>query len=385
MSFVVPVGPQHPALEEPEHFRITVEGEEIVDVDFRLGYMHRGIEKAFQENDFPRALYLSERICGICSGIHTIACVETIEQLAGIEAPPRAKYIRTIVGELERIHSHLLWAGIAAHEIGFMTLFQLTWRDREHVLDVLEMLSGNRVNYAANTIGGVRFNITSNQVEKIDGVLDKLEEHGKHYADVFTSDQTILARCEGEGVLTKEDAITLSAVGPTARASGVDKDLRRDDPYAAYDEISFDVKTAEEGDVLANAKVRLLELLESIEMVRTAIGEMPAGKVRVEAPKEFPEGRATNRVEAPRGELFYHFQSEGGEKPSRAKVRTPTMANIPLIIEKLKGETVAEVPIVVASIDPCFCCTERVTVVDSETDESEVVTKEEMRDMREDR
>ncbi|KXA95271.1 hypothetical protein AKJ36_01080 [candidate division MSBL1 archaeon SCGC-AAA259I07] len=382
MSFIVPIGPQHPALEEPEHFRVTVEGEEIVDVDFRLGYMHRGIERAFQEKTFGRALYLAERICGICSGIHTIACVETIEQLAGIEAPRRARYIRTIVAELERVHSHMLWAGIAAHEIGFMTLFHLLWRDREHVMDVLEMLTGNRVNYAANKIGGVRFDIKPKHLGKISKVLDKLEKDTLHYADVFTSDQTILARCEGEGILSKKDALKLTTVGPTARASGVDFDVRRDDPYSAYDELDVDVKTATEGDVLANAKVRLLETLEAINIIRNAVDQMPEGEISVKVPKELPEGQASNRVEAPRGELFYHFKSEGGEKPARGKVRTPTLANIPAIIEKLKGETVAEIPIVVASIDPCFCCTERVTVVDKDTGESRIVTKKEMREKR---
>jgi len=383
MSFVVPVGPQHPALEEPEHFRFTVEGEEIVDVDFRLGYMHRGIEKAFEEKSFPRALYLAERICGICSGIHSIACVEAVEELAGVEAPRRARFLRTVLAELERVHSHLLWAGIAAHEIGFMTLFHLTWRDREHVLDVLEMLTGNRVNYAANKIGGVRFDVEPKHLGKISNVLDDLEEDALRYMDVFTSDRTITARCEGEGVLSKGEALRLATVGPTARASGVDEDMRRDDPFAAYGEIDVDVKTAEGGDVLANAEVRLSEILESINILRNAVEQLPEGPLSVDAPKKIPEGQATNRVEAPRGELLYHFKSDGGEKPSRGKVRTPTMANIPAIIEKLKGETIAEIPIVVASIDPCFCCTERVQIVDKNTGKTQTLTKKELREMRE--
>lgn len=383
MTYTVPVGPQHPALEEPEHFEITVEGEEIVDADVRLGYMHRGIEKAMMERKFERGIYLSERICGICSGIHTIAYTQTAEKVAEIEAPPRAKYIRTIVAELERVHSHLLWAGIAAHEIGFMTLFQLTWRDRERVLDVLEAITGNRVNYALNTIGGVRFDIGEEEAKMAAEALDELEEDAEHYADVFLSDPTIKARCKGEGVLSYEDAKALCTVGPTARASGVDYDIRRDDPYAAYDELDFDVITASGGDVLANAKVRILELFESIKMLRQAIENLPEGDLTVKAPRKFPENTATDRVEAPRGELFYHIKSDGGEKPDRVKVRAPTLGNILAILEKLKGETVAEVPIVVASIDPCFCCTERVTVVDADTGESQVLTKQDMREMRE--
>ncbi len=384
MTYVVPVGPVHPALKEPEHFRIEVKGEEIVGVDIRVGYAHRGVEKAFTDRPFNKGLYLSERICGICSVIHSTAFSQTVEQLAGIQVPDRARYIRTIVAELERIHSHLLWAGVAAHEIGFDTLFFLIWRDREAVMDILELVTGNRVNYGINTIGGVRRDIDAPTALKILKVMDVVERVTKHYAEIFTSDPTIKARCKEIGVLPNEDALKLCSVGPTARASGVNEDVRRDDPYTAYDELSFKVITNDGGGVFANVLVRIGELFESVKIIRDAIDRMPGGAIRERVEKvgqKFPEGEATHRVEAPRGELMYHIRCEGGEKPSRVRVRTPTYANLPTLPVKLMGQTIAEVPIIVASIDPCFCCTDRVTVTDTATGKSSIYTSREFRRM----
>lgn len=390
MTFKVPVGPQHPALHEPEYFQIELKGEEIVDVDVRLGYMHRGIEKALSERSYNRGVYLSERICGICSVAHTTCYTQAAERLADMEVPDRARYIRTIIAELERIHSHLLWAGVAAEEIGFQTLFMTLWRDRELVMDLLEMISGNRVNYAINKVGGVRRDINEDQAEKISENLEKVLEHTEHYAEVFPSDATILARCEDKGVLTKEQARNLCSVGPVSRGSGVDVDIRRDDTYAAYDEIPFDVITQEGGDVLAKAVVRLLETIESIKIIEYALDALPSGPIVSEevkglpigVQKGLPEGEGTGRVEAPRGELLYHMKSDGGKNPTRVKVRTPTIANLLPIMEMLKGESMAEVPIVVASIDQCFACTDRVTVTRSESKKSEVLSMEELRRMK---
>lgn len=383
MTFIVPIGPQHPALHEPEHFRIEVEGEEIVNVDIRMGYMHRGIEKALAERNYHRGTYLAERICGICSASHTTCFTQAVERLAGIEVPDRARYIRTIVAELERIHSHLLWAGVAAEEIGFKTLFMTIWRDRELVMDLLELVSGNRVNYATNKVGGVRRNINPRQTSKILRNLDELAKHARHYVDVFPSDQTILARCRGKGILTKHDARELCAVGPTARGSDVRMDIRRDDPYAAYDELDFLVVREREGDILAKAMVRLREVVESIHIIRQAVDSLPPGPIVAKFDANLPAGEGFGRIEAPRGELFYYIRSEGGNIPSRVRVRTPTIANISFIPVMLRGETLAEVPIVVASIDQCFACADRVTVVDSETGDTRVMTNQELRRLKE--
>jgi NADH-quinone oxidoreductase subunit D len=381
MTFVVPVGPQHPALLEPEHFRFEVRGEEIVNVRIRLGYMHRGIERGLMDRTYHQGLYLAERICGICSHSHNLCFSQTVEKLAGVEVPDRARYIRTIIAELERIHSHLLWAGVAAHEIGFITLFMLFWRDREHVQDLLEMISGNRCYYSMCAIGGVRRDIRPEHLPKIGRGLKALEKATKHYVSVATSDRTVLARCEKVGVLSKRDARDLCAVGPHARASGVDMDMRRDDPYAAYDEIPFEVVTQREGDVFARVVVRLREVLESISIIRHALDQMPEGPIRTRVGAKIAPNEATVRVEAPRGELLHFGISNGTEKPERWRVRTPTYANMPSLVPMFVGGTIAEIPIVLASIDPCMCCTDRVTVVDATTGKSRVLTMEELRRM----
>ncbi len=379
MSFVIPLGPQHPALEEPEHFRIEVKGEEIVDVDIRLGYVHRGIEEALSKRTYMHGLFLAQRVCGICPVSHSMAYLRSVEEIAGIECPDRARYIRTIGAELERIHSHLLFAGIAAHEIGFTTLFMLFWRDRELVLDLREMLWGNRVHSSETTIGGVRWDIKPNQVPKVLRNLATLRKEVEHYIDVVASDRTILARCANVGILTKQMARELCAVGPTTRASGVNWDIRRDDPYAAYDEVPFKVITERDGDVLAKVLVRLREILESIRIIRHALDAMPGGPLRTEFRGRVQEGEATGRAEANRGELLYYILSKGGDKPERVRIRTPTYANIPTLKPMLVGGTIAEVPIVLASIDPCFACTDRVTVIDRRTGKSRVMTKAELR------
>jgi len=382
MTFVVPFGPQHPALKEPEYFRFEVKGEEIIDLNVRLGYIHRGIERALQERSYLHNIYLSERICGICNVAHTTAYCQTIEQLANIEVPDRARFIRTILCELERIHSHLLWAGVAAHEIGFNTLFMFFWRDRELVLDLKEMISGNRQISASNTLGGVRRDVKPEYVPTMLRVLNKLEKETKYYIDVCTSDRTILARCMGVGVLTKEDAIKLCIVGPTTRASGVDVDIRRDDPYAAYDEISFKVIIEREGDVLAKVIVRLREILESIQIIRQALKALPRGPLRTKVAPKIEPNEALGRIEAPRGELLYYAISNGTDKPERIRVRPPTYANIPSFKPMFVGGTIAEIPIVMASIDPCFACTDRVTLVDSHTGKARVVSFDELRGRR---
>ena len=382
MSFVIPVGPQHPAVHEPEHFRFEVEGEEIVDVDIRLGYAHRGIERALLDRSYLHNVYLIERICGICNIAHTTSYCQTIEGLMGLDVPDRPRYIRTILLELERIHSHLLWAGVAAHEIGFLTLFMLLWRDRELVMDVRELISGNRVTSATNTLGGVRRDVKPEHVPKIKRALDELERRTKYYTEVFSSDRTILARCLNIGVLTKQDALALCAVGPTARASYVKRDIRKDDPYAAYGEIPFEVVVEREGDVLAKTLVRLREILESINIIRHALDAMPAGPLRVRVPAKVPPNEMVGRTEAPRGELFYYAISNGTEKPERIRIRTPTYANIPSMRATFVGGTIAEIPIVLASIDPCFSCTDRLTLIDRRTGNSKVMTLEELRRWR---
>ena len=365
-EFIIPVGPQHPALKEPANFTFKVDGEHVVDVEPRIGYNHRGIEKAMESRTYIQNLYLVERICGICSNAHQTCYTQNVEEVLGMEIPERAKYIRVLVAELERIHSHLLWLGVAAHEIGFDTLFYYVWRDREVVMDMLEEISGNRVNYAMPTIGGVRRDVAAQMIPQYLKMLDVLEERTKFYKNVCATERTVLIRAEGVGYLSKEDAIRLSAVGPNLRASGVASDIRAESPYLVYDEIPWKVISYDGGDVLANVLVRVDETFESVNICRYCLEHLPDGPIRVKFSPlgKVPEGEAVSLVEAPRGELVHYIQSRGEDKPYRYKVRAPTLGNIPSVCEKLRGGYIADIPIVLAGIDPCFSCTDRMVFVD---------------------
>ncbi|MCX5714207.1 MAG: nickel-dependent hydrogenase large subunit [Candidatus Omnitrophica bacterium] len=379
-NFKIPLGPQHPALKEPESFSIALKGEKIMGMDIRLGYNHRGIEKACEERTYTQDLYLIERVCGICSHSHSTCFVQAVEEIAGVQLPKRALYIRTLIGELERVHSHLLWLGVAGHEIGFDTLLMYTWRDREIVMDLLALLTGNRVNYGINTIGGVRRDISGEQIEEVLKGVKILEERTKYYIEVVTQETTIIKRFSGVGVLLHEDALRLDAVGPTARASGVDRDVRRDDPYAAYGEIKFNVITDDHNDVYGRTVVRVKELLESYNIIRLCLKDIPEGPIAVKVPRKIPAGEATSRYEAPRGEDLHYVKSNGTEKPERVKVRAPTLANIQAVKHMLKDRYLADMPIVIAAIDPCFSCTDRlIHVKDAKNKPAKIMSWEALR------
>lgn len=298
-NFKITIGPQHPALKEPECFNVILKGEKIAAMNVRLGYNHRGIEKACEERSFIQDIYLIERVCGICSHSHSTCFIQTVEEIAGLEVPKRALYIRTLVAELERVHSHLLWLGVAGHEIGFDTLLMYTWRDREVVMDILALLTGNRVNYGMNTIGGVRRDVTPEQIQQILTAVDTLEERTKYYIQVASTEVTLIERLSGVGVLSRDDAIRLGAVGPTARASGVDRDVRRDDPYAAYGELSFKVITDNHNDVYGRTLVRVGELMESYQMIRQILRQLPDGPIAVKAPARFLPVRRSAATKPP--------------------------------------------------------------------------------------
>ncbi|MFA5149408.1 MAG: nickel-dependent hydrogenase large subunit [Candidatus Omnitrophota bacterium] len=365
-DFKIPIGPQHPALKEPEGFSVALKGEKILGVDIRLGYNHRGIEKAAEERTYVQDIYLIERVCGICSHSHSTCFVQAVEEIAGLAVPNRALYIRTIIAELERIHSHLLWLGVAGHEIGFDTLLMYSWRDREVVMDILAAITGNRVNYGMNTIGGVRRDIDAQQAEDILKALTILEERTKYYIEVATQETTIIKRLSGVGVLSREDVLRLDAVGPTARASGVKRDVRADDPYAAYAELSFEVITDDHADVYGRTVVRVKELMESYKIIRQALKNLPTGLLTVRAPRKIPVGEAISRYEAPRGEDVHYVKSNGTEKPERVKIRAPTLANVQAVKHMLRDRYLADMPIVVAAIDPCFSCTDRTVALKEE-------------------
>ncbi len=360
---VVPIGPFHPLQEEPEFFRLYVEGERVVDIDIEIGYNHRGIELLSETKTFDQATFLVERICGICSTSHPIAYVNATEDLTGVKPPPRAEYIRAITGELERIHSHLLWIGLAGHFIGYNTVWMWTWKYREPVLDVFERFSGNRNHYAVMKPGGVRRDFPEDVKDFALKVMDDLEKEMMWLAKAVPDDPVLVARLKDVGVLTYEDARAYGAVGPTAPASGLAIDVRKDEPYAAYDKVKWDVVVLPNGDVYDKFIVRVLEILESIKIVRQCLLEMPEGDLETKI-EEYPPGEGIGRHEAPRGEVFHYVRSEGGNNPARHKVRAPSYNNIPTAKVTCVGGHIADAALTLASVDPCYCCTERLVVVD---------------------
>ncbi len=359
MAYTFPLGPYHPALEEPFKVNVQCKGEIIESATIEVGFSYRGIEMLAQQRNWIEVVTLIERVCGICSNTHASTFCMAAESIAGIEIPKRAAHIRTIVAELERLHSHLLWAGVGAEDIGFHSLFMEVFNLRERVMDMLEAISGNRVNYGMNCIGGVLRDI-ADPLSHLP-VLDAMEKTMTNIViPTFTKNPTVLARTRNVGRLSREQAIEWAVVGPVARASGVDIDVRKDQPYLVYADLGFTAVTRPEGDVLARVVVRALEMLESIRLVREALKSIPTGKLRAtEGMPSVPAGEATMRTEAPRGEAFYYVASEGGNGPARVKIRTPSFVNIPAIQAMITGLPLADLSIVQASVDPCISCTDR--------------------------
>lgn len=363
-SIILPIGPYHPALKEAAFFKVEVKGERIVGADLKVGYNHRGIEGLATKKTYHQNIFLCERVCGICSHCHSTCYCQTVEDLAGIEAPPRARYVRTIVAELERLHSHFLWFGVAMHVVGYDTAFMHMWKERENIMQAIETITGKRVNYAVNTIGGVRRDVTPEIIPYLQAQLVKTRSAASKIGEFVTEDSVIKARAKDVGVLDKTTAKKMCVVGPTARASGVELDIRKDDPYAAYSELDWNIVTRPEGDVLARVIVRLGEIFQSISITEQALRNLPEGEIALEEVQEFPTREAFDRVEAHRGELTYYIRSNGTNIPERVKIRTPSFMNNPALPSMLVDESIADVPLIVASIDPCYSCTDRVVVVD---------------------
>lgn len=377
---VLPMGPFFPVLEEPSYWRLFVQGETVVGCDTRLFYNHRGIEKlgdsVLTYNEIP---YLAERICGICGFIHSTCYCQAVEKAAGIEVPRRARYIRTIMLELERIHSHLLWLGIAGHIIGFDTILMQTWRIREPVMWLCEQISGNRKTFGMNTVGGLRRDLPEHVKPKLLEILAQIEKEAQAVNHAVVGDTTLHARTKGVGILTNDWAQKICVVGPPARASGVAIDARIDHPYAAYDEVPVRIATQDAGDTWARVVVRINELLESIRLVREALAAVPEGPICAEIGEEIPPGRVgVSVVEAPRGEAVHFVMTGGDNRPYRWRVRAPTYPNLQAAPAMVTNGAIADVPITLGSLDPCFSCTERLETVDTGTRKVRIYSRAEL-------
>jgi len=354
---IIPFGPQHPVLPEPIHIDLVVEDEKVVEAVPSIGFIHRGLERLVEKKDFVEFVYVAERICGICSFIHGQTYCQGIEEIMKIEVPTRAKYLRTIWGELSRIHSHLLWLGLMADAFGFESLFMHSWRVREQVLDIIEATTGGRVIFGSCKVGGARRDITPEQMTWMLKELEKIEKEMRLIVDVFMNDSSVKHRLCGVGVISKEDAIALGAVGPTLRASGVADDMRLL-KYAAFGELDFKPIVRTEGDSYGRCAVRCEELFQSVDLIRQAAAKIPAGEIAVKVTGT-PSGEFFSRVEQPRGEVVYYIKGNGTKNLARFRARTPTFANVPPLVKMLAGCELADVPVLVLTIDPCISCTER--------------------------
>lgn len=364
---LINIGPFHPLQEEMEFFQLYCDGETVVDMDVRLGYNHRGIEELSTRMTWDQVPFLVERVCGICSASHPWAYVRAVESIAGIQAPPRAEYLRTIVAELERLHSHMLWVGLAGHFLGYNTVWMWAWKYREPIMDILELVTGSRIHYANNRIGGVRRDVSPDMYPEIRKAVDSIKAPMEMLTKAVLDDPVLHARLKGVGVLSYEDARRWCVTGPTARASGVPIDVRRDHPHGAYGLVEWNVITQDAGDVFAKAVVRCLESFESIKIIEQCLDQIPAGPIAADVDR-IPPGEGCGNYEAPRGETFHYVRSDGGPGPVRHKIRAPSYVNVPSFKASCIGQHIADVTIILAAVDPCYSCTERLArVVDAET------------------
>ena len=355
---VIPFGPQHPVLPEPIHLDLVMEDERVVEAIPSIGFIHRGLEKLVDKKDFTEMVYVAERICGICSMGHGLGYVDAVEHIMDLEITDRTKYLRTILSEMSRIHSHLLWLGLLADAFGFESLYMECWRIREEVLDMFEIATGGRVIFSIMKIGGLRRDLPDDMLKDFEGRLARIEEELKNAAKPFLYDPAVADRLRGVGILTPEQAELLGCAGPFLRASGIARDIRMTEGYCAYDKVDFEPITSNDGDSYARTEVRIKEIFQAIDIIRQCIAQIPEGAVEVPV-KGFPDGEWMTRIEQPRGEALYYVKANGKKFIERMRVRTPTFANIAGLVETLKGCELADVPILVLTIDPCISCTER--------------------------
>lgn len=359
---IFPIGPQHPSLKEPLFLKLFVDGTQVKKAEFNLGYTHRGAEKIIEGKLPNSALHAVQRTCGICSYCHGYAFLNAVEGIGCIVPPRKLNIQRAILAELERIHSHLLWTGVMLHELGLETLFMYFWREREHILDAFDSLTGNRVQHSADLVGTMKMDFTKENVEMIQEKVNKIEENVGNYFDILKKHDIIRARCCKKGTISKKTAKELGLVGPVARASGISFDVRVNASYGAYKELGIKPMIRKEGDSWARTIIRGEEIFESIRVLRKACEIIP---LKDEVPKYCPiikEGVGTGRVEAPRGENF-HLVSFDNNRVKRIKIRTPTLANLVVYSRILEGVDITDVPIIVMSLDPCISCMERVAVI----------------------
>lgn len=378
MSEIVKIGPYHPLMLEPELFEVTVRDGKIVDVNIKQGYAHRGAERLMETKSIRQGLLLAERVCGLCSQAHSTAYCQAVEKTFGADIPPRANYIRALVFEMDRLHSHYMWFCLLFHTLQDHEHFIKVLNAREGLMDLLEPICGNRVHFSINAIGGVKRDVSKRLLTKVKVLMDDLSALS---GEISTEVKGATPKLSGIGQLSKEKARAYGVVGPVLRASGIESDIRKDDPYAAYPELDFEIPTEDGCDVYSRALVRAKETFESIKLVRQLIERIPKGEIRIDMEKP-PAAEDFSRVEAPRGELIYFVRLNGTNYPERVKLRPPTYVNEPALLEMLAGEKLANFPPILESLDRCISCTNRISVVDERTGRSSRVSMDELRRLK---
>ncbi|MEZ7195220.1 hydrogenase large subunit [Pseudodesulfovibrio karagichevae] len=358
-TYSIPVGPLHVALEEPMYFRVDIEGETVKNLEINAGHVHRGMESLALQRNYFQNITLTERLCSLCSNSHPCTYCMAVENLTGIDIPDRARYLRVLADEIKRVASNLFNVGIMAHIIGFESLFMHAMEIRELAQDVKEGVYGNRMDLAANCIGGVKYDIDEDIETFLYTQLEAMKKPLDEIYEVYEKDPLITTRTKGVGILPYEDAVRMGIVGPVARGSGIAYDVRDKAPYSAYDQLTFTVQTETTGDVRSRALVRLREVIDAISLMEQCLKQMTAGPTVPDRLPEIPVGQSVARSEAPRGELLYYLKSDGTDRPQRLKWRVPTYMNWEALHIMMKGCKISDIPLIINSIDPCISCTER--------------------------
>ena len=353
-TMVLNIGPQHPSTHGVCRLVTTLSGETVLKVDPVIGYLHRGIEKICENRTYPQIVPLTDRLDYISAMANNWGYALAVEELMGIKVPERAEYLRVILAELQRIANHLMFIAAFGADLGAWTVMMYGFREREMVLDLMEQVSGQRLLYNYITIGGLREDVPQGWEDNVRVFLQELPKRLKDYKTYFFNNEIFLRRCRGVGVLEPELAIELGVTGPMLRASGVPRDLRRDEPYSVYPKFDFEVVTEQEGDTLARFVIRLREIEESLRIIEQAIDDLPEGEVMAEkVPKVIrpPKGHAYSRVESPKGELAFYVVSDGSPKPYRVRIRSPAFCNLSAFPHYCTGEIIPDMIINFASVD----------------------------------
>ncbi len=354
---VINIGPQHPSTHGVFRMRVTFDGEVIVDMEPVLGYLHRGIEKLAEGRTYTQNITLTDRLDYVASMTNNLAYVMAVEKLAGIKVPERAEYLRVIMSEMMRISSHLIAVGAFINDLGaFFTPFMYMFREREKLLDLFEMVCGQRLTYNYMRIGGVSHDIPEEFLPALGKFVAEMPHFIDEYDQLLRENEIVLVRSKGVGILPREQAINASAAGPVLRGSGVKWDLRKADPYSVYDRFDFEIPTGEIGDNYDRYRVRIEEMRNSVHILEQAISQLPKGEVQAKVPQLLrpAKGEAYGHIEGPKGELGFYLVSDGSIAPYRFHVRAPTLINLTALRDMVIGWKLADAIITLGSIDICL-------------------------------